>query len=82
MAPSPPNGLRLRLRRRAGTGALVPTGFGEGSSLDGGGGSPLRSLQPRAVAVPVIVILGGGFAGISVARRLEDLLRPGEAASC
>jgi NADH dehydrogenase len=31
------------------------------------------------VAVPVIVILGGGFAGISVARRLEGLLRPGEA---
>jgi NADH:ubiquinone reductase (H+-translocating) len=31
------------------------------------------------VAVPVIVILGGGFAGITVARRLEGLLRPGEA---
>ena len=31
------------------------------------------------MAVPVIVILGGGFAGISVARRLEGLLRPGEA---
>jgi NADH:ubiquinone reductase (H+-translocating) len=31
------------------------------------------------VAVPVIVILGGGFAGISVARRLEGLLRPDEA---
>jgi len=31
------------------------------------------------VAVPVIVILGGGFAGISVAQRLEGLLRPDEA---
>ncbi len=31
------------------------------------------------MAVPVIVILGGGFAGISVARRLEGLLRPGDA---
>jgi NADH:ubiquinone reductase (H+-translocating) len=29
--------------------------------------------------VPVIVILGGGFAGIAVARRLETSLRPGEA---
>jgi len=31
------------------------------------------------VAVPVIAILGGGFAGISVAQRLERLLRPQEA---
>jgi NADH:ubiquinone reductase (H+-translocating) len=29
--------------------------------------------------VPVIVIVGGGFAGIAVARRLEQRLRPGEA---
>jgi NADH dehydrogenase len=29
--------------------------------------------------VPVIVIVGGGFAGIAVARRLERRLRPGEA---
>jgi NADH dehydrogenase len=29
--------------------------------------------------VPVIAIVGGGFAGIAVARRLERLLRPGEA---
>ncbi|HTX60368.1 MAG TPA: FAD-dependent oxidoreductase, partial [Verrucomicrobiae bacterium] len=31
------------------------------------------------MAVPVIAILGGGFAGISVAQRLERLLRPQEA---
>ncbi len=29
--------------------------------------------------MPVIAIVGGGFAGIAVARRLERLLRPGEA---
>jgi NADH dehydrogenase FAD-containing subunit len=29
--------------------------------------------------VPVIVIVGGGFAGVSVARRLEARLRPGDA---
>jgi len=29
--------------------------------------------------VPVIAVVGGGFAGIAVARRLERLLRPGEA---
>ncbi len=29
--------------------------------------------------MPVIVIVGGGFAGVSVARRLEERLRPGEA---
>jgi NADH dehydrogenase len=29
--------------------------------------------------VPVIVIVGGGFAGVAVARRLEARLRPGEA---
>ncbi len=29
--------------------------------------------------MPVIVIVGGGFAGIAVARRLEQRLRPGEA---
>lgn len=29
--------------------------------------------------MPVIVIVGGGFAGIAVARRLEKRLRPGEA---
>jgi NADH:quinone reductase (non-electrogenic) len=34
-------------------------------------------LQPRRV--PVIVIVGGGFAGIAVARRLERRLRPEEA---
>jgi NADH:quinone reductase (non-electrogenic) len=34
-------------------------------------------LQPRCV--PVIVIVGGGFAGIAVARRLERRLRPEEA---
>ncbi len=32
-----------------------------------------------APARPRIVILGGGFAGVSVAERLERLLRPGEA---
>lgn len=37
----------------------------------------LRVLQPHGV--PVIVIVGGGFAGIAVARRLERRLRPGEA---
>jgi NADH:ubiquinone reductase (H+-translocating) len=36
-----------------------------------------RVLQPHRV--PVIVIVGGGFAGIAVARRLERRLRPGEA---
>jgi len=30
-------------------------------------------------ARPRIVILGGGFAGVAVARRLEERLRPGEA---
>jgi NADH dehydrogenase len=35
------------------------------------------SLQPRLVRV--IVIVGGGFAGVAVARRLERRLRPGEA---
>ncbi|HLX26762.1 MAG TPA: NAD(P)/FAD-dependent oxidoreductase [Candidatus Cybelea sp.] len=29
--------------------------------------------------MPVIVIVGGGFAGVAVARRLEERLRPGEA---
>jgi NADH:ubiquinone reductase (H+-translocating) len=38
---------------------------------------PYRFLQPRRV--PLIVIVGGGFAGIAVARRLERRLRPGEA---
>ena len=41
------------------------------------GGIARDPLQPHRV--PVIVIVGGGFAGIAVARRLEQRLRPGEA---
>ena len=41
------------------------------------GGIPRRLLQP--VRVPVIVIVGGGFAGVAVARRLERKLRRSEA---
>ncbi|MBV9027006.1 MAG: FAD-dependent oxidoreductase, partial [Candidatus Eremiobacteraeota bacterium] len=40
-------------------------------------GIPRKLLQP--LGVPVIVIVGGGFAGVAVARRLERLLGPGEA---
>jgi NADH:ubiquinone reductase (H+-translocating) len=42
-----------------------------------GEGIPRGPLQPQCV--PVIVIVGGGFAGIAVARRLEQRLRPEEA---
>ena len=42
-----------------------------------GAGIPRSVLQPRLVAT--IVIVGGGFAGVAVARRLEHRLRPGEA---
>jgi NADH dehydrogenase len=41
------------------------------------GGISRELLQP--ICVPVIVIVGGGFAGVSVARRLERRLRPDEA---
>src|SRR5579871_2941375 len=40
-------------------------------------GIPLAPLQPRRV--PVIVIVGGGFAGVAVARRLEARLHRSEA---
>src|SRR5580658_7824044 len=41
-----------------------------------GEGIARNPLQPHRV--PVIVIIGGGFAGIAVARRLEQRLHPGE----
>ena len=40
-------------------------------------GIPRKLLQP--VCVPVIVVVGGGFAGVAVARQLERRLRPTEA---
>ncbi len=60
--------------------------YGDAGRVSAAARAPARSLgegiardplQPHRV--PVIVIVGGGFAGIAVARRLEQRLRPGEA---